>query len=243
MCYITLMLSTSLTEPAVVIGDLVGSRRAHDRVALQDELVTALDAANETCHPVEPLEPTIGDEFQGVFANVTDAVRATLVVRARMRAEHDARFGVGIGSIARLGERATGAVQQDGPGWWVARDAIDFVADAARSRGIPRSVRTWIGVAQPEHERGQVLFPFVVQHSEDPQTRALNAYLVVRDQLVSQMDDRDRRILAGLLEGRSVTDIAETEGISPSAVSQRSHRSGAAALAFSHTTLTNGAGR
>ncbi|HEU0131575.1 MAG TPA: SatD family protein [Mycobacteriales bacterium] len=216
----------------MVIGDVVGSRHAPDRADLDRALRAALVVANAAVAAEEPLAPTIGDEFQGFFRTAVDAVHATLLVRASMGA-YDVRFGLGMGDVVRLGAEGERFRRQDGPAWWAARDAIEHVA----SGRVPKSLRTWLAVSPPEHAKGQHTFPFLAVASGDPAAAAVNAYLVTRDQLVSEMDDRDRRILLGLVLGRSVTEIAEQEGVTPSAVSQRSRRSGAAAVAYAHATL------
>jgi DNA-directed RNA polymerase specialized sigma subunit len=63
-----------------------------------------------------------------------------------------------------------------------------------------------------------------------PETRtdvdAINAALICRDHLLGSIDDRSTRIVKALLENRTKKDIAAAEGISPSAVSQRSGRDG-----------------
>jgi hypothetical protein len=58
----------------------------------------------------------------------------------------------------------------------------------------------------------------------------VNAYLVCRDDLVGQMDDRDVRIVLALLDGRRQMDIATEEGVSASAIAQRLAKSGSYAL-------------
>ena len=55
---------------------------------------------------------------------------------------------------------------------------------------------------------------------------AINAALICRDHLVGSLDDRSIRIVKALLKNRTKKDIAATEGISPSAVSQRAGRDG-----------------
>ena len=55
---------------------------------------------------------------------------------------------------------------------------------------------------------------------------AINAALLCRDHLLGSMDDRSTRIVKALLNNRTKKDIAATEGISPSAVSQRAGRDG-----------------
>jgi hypothetical protein len=222
MCFTRGMLSVSLqTGPVVVIGDLVGSRDAPDRAELHRQLLAALAVANEHAAPTVPLAPTVGDEFQGVFGRAVDALRATLLVRASMSEPHDVRFGIGVGEVFAVGETGPGFPRQDGPGWWAARDAIDYVASGGFRRGVPGTLRTWIRGAD----------------TADPEVRALNAHLATRDHLVSEMDDRDRRILRGLLLRRTATEVAQEEGVSVSAVSQRTQRSGAAAVAFALDAL------
>ena len=55
---------------------------------------------------------------------------------------------------------------------------------------------------------------------------AINAALICRDHLLGSLDDRSTRIVKALLNKRTKKDIAATEGISPSAVSQRAGRDG-----------------
>jgi hypothetical protein len=239
------MLSRWLKDvPTVVIGDLVLSTEASDRAGLQTVLAGAVAVANEHCSPTYPLTPTAGDEFQGAFARPVDALRATVLVRASMSVPHDVRFGVGVGKVYPVGDGGGGFPLQDGPGWWAARDAIAFVASGGFRRGVPQTLRTWVGVAAPgmKRERRPVDRLRSVEHAADPEVRALNAYLATRDHLVSQMDDRDRRILRDLLLGGTITRTAEREGISVSAVSQRTQRSGAATVAFSLDVLAGAAG-
>ena len=60
-----------------MISDLVGARRTPDRAALQDALAGALAAVNAHLDSaVQPLEATVGDEFQGVYATVQEAALA-----------------------------------------------------------------------------------------------------------------------------------------------------------------------
>ena len=50
----------------------------------------------------------------------------------------------------------------------------------------------------------------------------VNAFLLCRDELVSRLDARQRRLVLGVLRGTSQKELAASEGISPSAVSQSS---------------------
>ena len=62
----------------------------------------------------------------------------------------------------------------------------------------------------------------------------MNAGLVLRDERVSGLSDRSLSVLRGLLSGQTQRDIAESLGISPSAVSQRVRADGLAALVTAH---------
>ncbi len=62
----------------------------------------------------------------------------------------------------------------------------------------------------------------------------VNAGLVLRDERVSGLSERSLSVLRGLLSGQTQRDIAESLGISPSAVSQRVRADGLAALVTAH---------
>jgi DNA-binding CsgD family transcriptional regulator len=176
-----------------LIGDLVGSRSVPDRAAVHDALVTALDAANELVEAEQPLEPTVGDEFQGAYARLSDAGLAALVVRLHLLPVVDARAGIGLGEAETFDATRVPRVQ-DGPAWWAAREALEHL-------GRPRSagLRTW----------------YVGEGAS-----AENAYLLARDALVDRLNERSHRMLALALAGRTQREVAEAEGVSPSAVSQ-----------------------
>ncbi|MET0767230.1 MAG: SatD family protein [Aeromicrobium sp.] len=190
-----------------VIGDLVGSREHGSRAEAQQHLLTALAVVNDLVPSLQPLEPTIGDELQGVYADLHQALTATVLVRLALPEPMDCRFGIGVGAVEIVGTSNYG-LTQDGQAWWSAREAIDTAK--AKGRQAP-GLRTWL-VRQPSGE-GDIV----------------NAYLLVRDQLVSDFDGRQRRIALAELHGKSLSQIAQEEGISTSAVSQR-HRGGISVL-------------
>lgn len=190
-------------ETVAVIGDLVASRDSASRARAQEALVAALELAAQIAPSVQPPAPTIGDEFQSTHGTIHDALLSALVVRLALPEEMDARVGIGRGGFEVVGRSEYG-LTQDGPAWWNARDAITEVERrAARQTGL----RTWV------HEGGTV-----------------NAYVMARDALVSDFDGRQRRLVLGLLQGRTQRQLAESEGISASAVSQSLRRSGALAV-------------
>lgn len=188
------------SEWVAVIGDLVGSRNAPSRGAAQEALIAALQAAAELAPSQQAPVPTIGDEFQSTHETVADALLSALVVRLALPEGMDARVGIGRGTVEVVGRSEYG-LTQDGPAWWNARDAIGEVERrVTRQAGL----RTWV------HEGGTV-----------------NAYVMARDHIVSGFDGRQRRLVLGLLQGRTQRELAASEGISASAVSQSLRRSGA----------------
>jgi len=187
-------------ECVAVIGDLVASRTAASRQRAQDALVTALRTAKDLAPSLQAPAPTIGDEFQSTHATLADALRSALVVRLALPEDMDARVGVGLGTVEVVGRSEYG-LTQDGPAWWNAREAIGEVERRAARQG---GLRTWV------HEGGTV-----------------NAYVMARDHVVSGFDGRQRRLVLGLLQGRTQRELAAEEGVSASAVSQSLRRSGA----------------
>jgi SatD family (SatD) len=201
----------------VLIGDLVGSRRAADRLSTHERLAAVLADANDELDRrgslVDALRVTAGDEFQGTVASLGAAVSATLRLRVGLLPEADVRCGIGYGPVQVLQEEPR---VEDGAGWWAARAAIERVAEQA-GRAALRGLRTAY-VAAPEAS------PAAPDHA------AVNAALMTRDHLVSALDERSLSVLDGMLRGRTQKDLAEDLGITPSAVSQRVRSDGLAVL-------------
>ncbi|BBX20067.1 RNA polymerase subunit sigma-70 [Mycolicibacterium duvalii] len=188
---------------ATLIGDVVSSRAHPDRRRLHRRLTAALAAIADDA--AQPPALTVGDEFQGSYPTVGHALDATLTLRLALGPEIDVRFGIGWGPIERLDESGI----QDGPGWWAAREAIEWTAQAQQQPGLTH-VRT----------------AFRNGSASGADAHAVNAALLCRDHLLGSLDDRALRILAGLRAGRSKKEVAMSEGISASAVSQRAGRTG-----------------
>ncbi len=198
-----------------LIVDIVGSRKAPDRKAVQQSIRQAFDVAEETYTFKRELWPTAGDEFQATFTTIADALLATAIARLSLPQDVDCRFGLGQGSTEDIDDGATGSIQ-DGSAWWRARAAIE--ESHRREQRSDPYLRTW----------------FV---SEDPGTAIINAYLLLRDEKINSMSSRDRRLTAGTLLGRNQTELARLEDISQPAVSQGLRRSGGAALIAAHNEL------
>ncbi|AFM19351.1 hypothetical protein Mycch_4649 [Mycolicibacterium chubuense NBB4] len=192
------------TPRATLIGDVVGSREFADRRALHRRLTAALVTVADTA--VDAPAVTVGDEFQGAFRTVGQAIDAALTLRLTLAPDVDVRFGLGWGPITTLDEHAG---VQDGPGWWAAREAIEWTAAAQQQAGLTH-VRT----------------AFRNDTGEGADPHAVNAALMCRDHLIGSLDARSLRILAGMRAGLSKKELAMAEHISASAVSQRAGRAG-----------------
>lgn len=205
-----------------LIVDIVGSRRAEDRIGAQRSIREAFEQAHNAYPMRDPLWPTVGDEFQATFSTVGDALLTTALVRLVLPEDVDCRFGLGRGETADVDERESGAIQ-DGSAWWNARDAIEETH--RREHGNEPYLRSW----------------FVSDAVEEATAMALvNGYLLLRDEKISSMRPRERRLTAGILLGRSQSELARQEKITQSAVSQGLRRSGGAALVAAHHQLAEG---
>jgi len=216
------------TSPCLLIGDLVGSRGAPNRRALHRSVEEALATASAAVPAVTALRITVGDEFQGSYASLGDAIEAALRVRLELLPTADVRVGIGRGPVQLLdAERGI----EDGPGWWAARSAIEAVEEAA-GRPATRHLRTAYRRA-PEDEVGDP----VDTHGEGgadggrATVDAVNAALLCRDHLVGSLSDRSVRLLRGLMDPHTTQgELATLEGISASAVSQRVRSDGIGAV-------------
>lgn len=208
---------------ATLIGDLIGSREYEDRASLQRVLDDALAEVNAELDPPQPLEATVGDEFQGIFASAAAAASAALQLRLTLLRDNeiDSRYGLGYGPVTVF--RHGTPVSQDGPGWWSAREAIE------RSRGLA-------GVGRTAFLR--TCFVAAEGSGASPEeARELNALLLCRDAIVTQMRPRSQRLLLGLVLGRTQAELAAEEMISQPAVSQDLAASGAYAVEAAERAL------
>ncbi|HSF99025.1 MAG TPA: SatD family protein [Ornithinibacter sp.] len=214
------------TSRCVLIGDIVDSRAAPDRAALHHDVEEALRAVDAAVPSLGGLRVTVGDEFQGSYTTLGDAVDAALRVRLALLPAVDTRIGIGRGPVAILdAERGI----EDGPGWWAARSAVDAAEEAA-ARSATRHLRTVYRVAPGTPVKGGALDAATID--------AVNAALLCRDHLVGSCSDRSIRLLRGLMEPHTTQgELAALEGISPSAVSQRVRADGLGAVLASHDLL------
>lgn len=206
-----------MTDPAPVIVDIVGSRGLDDRRAAQDAIRQTFSQVDRHLSPARPLWATVGDEFQVVYDDLADAVSATALVRLLSAGRFDCRFGIGLGPIRTLEQGEVGPID-DGDGWYRARRAIDSV-ERLQSRGHPW-LRTW-----------------AVLGDDDPRAALVQSHLTTREHIITRLKAKESRITAASLTGTTQVDIARSEKMSQSAVSQRLNTSGGAALLHAERIL------
>jgi hypothetical protein len=161
-----------------LIGDIVGSRGSVDRADLHRAVEAALRQVDDAVPSLTGLRVTVGDEFQGSYATLGEALDAGLRVRLALLPDVDTRVGIGRGSVTTLDpDRGI----EDGPGWWAARSAVEAAEEAA-AKPATRHVRTALRVAPSE---------------DDTAVDAVNAALLCRDHLVGSCSERSIRLLRG----------------------------------------------
>ncbi|MGH0034660.1 MAG: SatD family protein [Myxococcota bacterium] len=206
-----------LPEAHTIIGDVVasrGSERPRDLLAQLGEALAAVAGHGATA-AVQPLTITVGDEFQGAYARLAPALDVTLLLQLRFAEVGRLRFGIGHGEIEF--DPAVQPLGQTGSAWYTARAAIDHIKGQERK---PNAFRT------------------CAFESADPALRGLvNAYLILRDEVLRRMDARDKQIAEGLIESLTQTDIAARVGIDPAAVSRRKTTNGIDALVAARQAL------
>lgn len=112
-----------------VIGDMIGSRTLSDRQSAQNSLQEALEEVNRfyTDSLASLFTITLGDEFQGLLNDADELME--IVDRIRFSVYPlKLRFGIGVGSMSTeiLHDVSIGS---DGPAYWAAREAIEYVHD------------------------------------------------------------------------------------------------------------------
>lgn len=181
-----------------LLADLVDSRQS-DRARTHAAVLAAIEATNAAVPALDPLRVTVGDELQGIYSDLGAAFRASWRLRAELLEVADLRFGLGGGEV-RVVDAERGI--QDGSAWWLAREAIGWVEDLADDVGYG-AVRT------------------AVRDERAVATPSADALVRLAEVAVAGLRPGTRRSLQGLVEGLDNAAVAEREGISASANSQR----------------------
>ena len=202
----------SYAPPAAVVvvtGDVVTSRRYLDTSGLLAGLDVALATVDAAEAGLLPLRRTDRDVFRGTYPDIGAAAAAALrlrlatdglVLTTHSGTEDAVELRLGIG----IGPAATAS--------YLAATALAEAEELPASRRWPASLRSRCRAADP-----------VLQG-------AINAHLLLQDQLLARLDARDRRALMGLLDGERQVDVAASLGASQPAIARRIRVRGSLAL-------------
>ena len=197
-----------------LLGDVVRSRDS-DRTRVHEALLKAIATCNKAHPPLDPLRVTVGDEIQGVYATLGQAVAAMLMLRDELLGTAEVRCGLGGGDVHVIDAKRG---IQDGSAWWKAREAIERAEALSRQPGN-RTSRTALIDARA------VANPLV-----DPTLRVI-------DDKLAALSPGYRRSWLHLRAGLDNATAAKLEGITPSANSQRINDHGLRPLACLVETL------
>lgn len=188
--------------------------RVSDRPAVHDALLDAIEQTNAKVSQLDPLRVTVGDEIQGVYATLGDALAATFALRNIIADTTDIRFGMGGGAV-RVVDAERGI--QDGSAWILAREAVE-AAEAADddSPGVRTAIRDSRPAANPLAEAASQLV----------------------DAELHRLGDGPRASLTALWDGLDNQSSAKLLGITPSANSQRVRTNALRPLATAMRALT-----
>jgi len=190
---------------AAVIADIVASRGLDDRAAAQRALEETLARVAKVAPAARsPLLPTVGDELQGVYPDLAAALTTTMLLQLTLPEGIELRFGIGLGEIHDIA--SVRGFLSEGEAWWAARNAIERVEQLAR-RTAP-TARTRVATSASATPDAQEL------------VRVANSGLLARDRAVAQLSPRTRRIVYERWLGRTQKEIAASEDVVQSAVSQ-----------------------
>lgn len=134
-------ISVSDRRYVAVIGDIKGSRKLSDRAACQMRLEKVLNDINEryASSIASRLTITIGDEFQGLFADGAPVMDVIAQIAYWMQPVA-LRFGIGIGTMTTAVNPLL-SIGADGPAYHLARSAVEAIKNTeGRNRSAPCSL-------------------------------------------------------------------------------------------------------
>ncbi len=174
----------------VVIADLVASRDATDRNALQQQLQGVLGQLNHQQDYLSPYTITLGDEFQVLLTGADRIFGDAVTIQAAIYPTR-VRFSLAIGELATEINRQQ-ALGMDGPAFYAARQGIE---ELKRNRGL-----------------------YQISGLPDATSSLANASLQLLSHSVAKWKQRRWAIAAALDGNRKVQAIASELGISEQAI-------------------------
>ncbi len=188
-----------------LIADVIDSKMVQERFDLQKQLEKTLQKMNELFgdYLASRFTLTLGDEFQSLLKvdapifQIIDTLRSELTPT-------QLRFGIGLGEIVTAIDPLQ-SVGADGPAYWNARAAINFVHQ------------------KNDYGNTQIYF----SSGKENQDFFVNALIASGEAIRSGWRDSQEEILLNLLkrsvysESFSQQDLAQSLAINPSALSKR----------------------
>lgn len=115
------------TNYTVIIGDISGSKQLSSKHRYQTQLFikSAIVQINEEYREIieAPLTITKGDEFQGLFSDLSNAFKIAIAVE-RLIFPVQVKFGFGVGPIYKMGGQLP--IEMDGPAFHHSNAALQY---------------------------------------------------------------------------------------------------------------------
>ena len=188
-----------------LIADVIDSKMVQERLDLQKQVEKTLQKMNELFgdYLASRFTLTLGDEFQALLE--VDAPVFQIIDTLRLELNPtQLRFGIGLGEIVTAIDPLQ-SVGADGPAYWNARAAINFVHQ------------------KNDYGNTQIYF----SSGKENQDYFVNALIASGEAIRSGWRDSQEEILLNLLkrsvysESFSQQDLAQSLAINPSALSKR----------------------
>ena len=188
-----------------LIADVIDSKMVQERFDLQKQVEKTLQKMNELFgdYLVSRFTLTLGDEFQALLKVGAPIFQIIDTLRSELPPTQ-LRFGIGLGAIVTAIDPLQ-SVGADGPAYWNARAAINFVHQ------------------KNDYGNTQIYF----SSGKENQDFFVNALIASGEAIRSGWRDSQEEILLNLLkrsvysESFSQQDLAQSLSINPSALSKR----------------------
>lgn len=192
-----------------IIGDIIDSRKMEDRRQVQEKLNKILRDVNIEYkdYIVSKWTITLGDEFQALIKPNLEIFKMLDYISYKME-PIKIRFGIGLGEIYRNINYEV-SLEADGPAYWNARDAIEFIHD------------------NNNYGNSKISFK-----SENKNDEIINNLLNFTDWMKENWTDTQKEVLYALLENNIYNEnfkqkpLGKELGISESVISKRVRSSG-----------------
>ena len=188
-----------------LIADVIDSKTVQERLDLQKQVEKTLQKMNELFgdYLASRFTLTLGDEFQALLKVDAPVFQIIDTLRSELTPTQ-LRFGIGLGEIVTAIDPLQ-SVGADGPAYWNARAAINFVHQ------------------KNDYGSTQIYF----SSGKENQDFFVNALIASGEAIRSGWRDSQEEILLNLLkrsvysESFSQQDLAQSLAINPSALSKR----------------------